>query len=255
VVASLPAARHLEVLAESGARLATDAEAAGPAALVPTCPAWTVSQLLAHQGMVHRWAAAHLGHGDLADVPNQTDVARAEPDLLGWYRTGLVELQRAFAQAPDDVAAMVFLPDAPPPRRFWARRQAHETTIHGVDALAARLGRVPTGAEVGLDPDVAVDGIDELLCGFLPRGKRSKLDAAAPCVIAIEPTDAPRRWVLTVAKDEPLTVTTGAGAADATFAGTAAELYLGLWNRGAEFATDGRAEILATWRAHQRVTW
>jgi hypothetical protein len=66
---------------------------------------------------------------------------------------------------------MVFLNDAPPPRRFWARRQAHETTIHSVDAIAARSQRWPTASDVAIDPLLAADGIDELLMGFITRGK------------------------------------------------------------------------------------
>ena len=62
---------------------------------------------------------------------------------------------------------MVFLRDSPAPREFWARRQAHETTIHRADAVAAGLGRRPRSAELDLDPAFAVDGLDELLTGFL----------------------------------------------------------------------------------------
>ena len=39
-------------------RMAVWSRAAGPDASVPTCPGWTVRDLLAHQGMVHRWATA-----------------------------------------------------------------------------------------------------------------------------------------------------------------------------------------------------
>ena len=74
---------------------------------------------------------------------------------------------------------MVFLKDAPPPRRFWARRQAHETTIHSVDAVAAALGRWPTASDVTIDPVLAADGIDELLTGFITRGK-GRLHTAEP---------------------------------------------------------------------------
>jgi hypothetical protein len=103
--------------------------------------------------------------------------------------------------------------------------------------------------------ELAVDGIDELVCGFMPRGKKSSLVELAPCTIVIETSDAPQAWTLTVG-DGPLQTEPGqADDADATFRGTAAGLYLGLWNRGEDFIVDGRADVLAEWRARQRVTW
>ena len=252
---SLMLDQHIEVLAKSGSRLADHAETAGRDAPVPSCPAWTTAHLVAHEGMVHRWAAAHLRGGDLSNVPLQSQVVNDEPDLIGWFRAGLVDLLEAIADAPHDVKAMVFLRDAPAPRRFWARRQAHETTIHAVDAQAAELGRLPLTQEVGTTTELAADGIDELVCGFMPRGKTSSLAAVAPCTIVIDPTDAPQAWTLTVGEG-PLRAEPGRGDdPDATFTGTAAGLYLGLWNRGEDFTVDGRTDVLPEWRARQRVTW
>src|SRR5262252_5184863 len=51
---------HLTALRHSGKALREAAAAAGLEAKVPTCPSWTVSALVSHQGMVHRWAAANL---------------------------------------------------------------------------------------------------------------------------------------------------------------------------------------------------
>ena len=252
---SLMLDQHIEVLAKAGTRLADHAEAAGRDAPVPSCPAWTTAHLVAHQGMVHRWACAHLRGGDLSNVPLQSQIVNDEPDLVGWFRFGLVDLLEAIADAPHDLKAMVFLRDAPAPRRFWARRQAHETTIHAVDAQAAELARLPTTDEVGTSTEFAVDGIDELVCGFMPRGKASSLAGLAPCTIVIEPSDAPQASTLTVGEG-PLRAEPGRGAdADATFRGTSAGIYLGLWNRGEDFTVDGRSDVLGEWRARQRVTW
>jgi hypothetical protein len=41
----------------------------------------------------------------------------------------------------------------------------------------------------------------------------------------------------------------------ATFSGTAAELYLGLWNRGSELLATGRPGVLEAWRDRQRIRW
>ncbi|HEY3485956.1 MAG TPA: maleylpyruvate isomerase N-terminal domain-containing protein, partial [Ilumatobacteraceae bacterium] len=159
---SLTFEAHLAAVEESGTRLVELATEAGLDAKVPTCPAWDVRALLAHQAMVHRWATAHVRGDDPGALPAQTTL-RKRDDLPEFYREGLGALLDALRTAPADLRAMRFLNDAPPPREFWARRQAHETTIHMVDALAATLGRFPIADEADLDPTVAADGIDELL--------------------------------------------------------------------------------------------
>ena len=103
---------------------------------------------------------------------------------------------------------------------------------------------------------MAVDGIDELLRGFFTRG-RSKLYDGTAYRFAVEPRDADRRWIVDVA--ERLTVEPGdppaAGDVAATITGTAAELYLALWNRGADVVVTGRSDVLEQWAATQRVRW
>jgi uncharacterized protein (TIGR03083 family) len=252
---SLTFAGHVDIIDRSGTRLADLATQAGLEAPVPTCPKWTVDDLVAHQAMVHRWATAHVRGDDPDAAPSVTDIHDTATDLVGYYRDGLVALVEALRAAPPDLEAMTFLNDAPPPREFWARRQAHETTIHMVDALAASLGRLPTADEVDVAPAVAVDGIDELLRGFFTRG-RAKLYDGSEYTLAVAPTDVPRRWLVNVA--ERLTVEAGdpdCDAAEAAITGSVSRLYLALWNRGDEADAVGRAGVLERWRATQRVTW
>jgi hypothetical protein len=123
-----------------------------------------------------------------------------------------------------------------------------------VDALAAALGRFPTADEADVATDLAVDGVDELLRGFLTRGK-SKLFDGAEYTIAVEPRDADRRWVVHVAEQATVEAGEVPNDADVTLAGTAAELYLALWNRGDDTAVVGPNEVLERWRATQRIAW
>jgi uncharacterized protein (TIGR03083 family) len=245
---------HLEALARSGAALADAAAAAGPTAKVPTCPAWDVTKLVLHQGMVHRWAAANLrGERDHDTAASQAE-GRAAASLLDWYAQGLAALVDTVRATPADAKAMVFLRDAPPPRRFWARRQAHETTIHSVDAVAARLGRWPTAADVAIDPVLAADGIDELLLGFITRGK-GQLHAAEPYRLLIRAEDTGHAWTLRIG-DGPIVTTPGAvEEPEVVFSGTAVQLYLSLWNRADEITTSGRADLLDQWRKQVRIRW
>jgi uncharacterized protein (TIGR03083 family) len=251
---SLAFAEHLTALESRGQRLADFAIEAGMDTPVPTCPTWTTGDLVAHQAMVHRWATAHVRGDDPASVPNQTEIRTTVDDLIGYYRDGHRTLVTALSDAAPDITAMTFLNDASSPREFWARRQSHETTIHMVDALAACRGRLPTAEETGVETALAVDGIDELLRGFLTRG-RSKLFDGNEYMILVQPSDSDRRWNVRVA--ERLTVEPDESIVDAdvTFTGTAAELYLALWNRGDELSAKGRADVLAQWRASLRVRW
>ncbi len=250
---------HVDAVESAAERLAHHVEGLDVAAAVPTCPRWTVADLLAHQTMVHRWATAHVSGGDPEAVPSKGATIEAQPDLLGHYRDGVGPLVEALRAAGPDREAMTFLRDAPPPGHFWARRQAHETTVHGVDGLAARLGRVPTALEVaasGLTPELALDGLDELLCGFVTRG-RSKVVVDEPVTVHVRPTDVDEQWTMRVhERIETVHGPTSVDDGDAVLSGTAVQLYLGLWNRGDEVVARGRRrDLLEVWRASQRVRW
>ncbi len=239
---------HIDAIARRGDVLATAARAAGLDAPAPTCPRWDVRALVAHQGGVHRWAAANLrGEKDPTQPP-------APDDPFPWYAEGLDELLTTLRSSADDVTAMVFLKDAPPPRAFWARRQAHETTIHSVDAMAAAHGAVPPVSELGIAPELAADGIDELLTGFITRG-RGQLHASPGYALLVRTDDTGHAWTVRVG-DGPITTAVGDdGTADAEFSGTAAQVYVSLWNRADELTVKGRTETLDEWRHAIKIRW
>ena len=163
------------------------ARKAGMDAAVPTAPEWNVRELIAHQGMVHRWSTAHVNGVEVDSEALRTEGLEAEDPVL-WLRDGGLRLIKALQDAPEDLEAPVFLRNAPDPRHFWARRQCHETTIHSVDAQSAALGRIPRAADTEVTREVSLDGIDELLRGFHTR-KRSGLRSDSPIGLAIRPTD------------------------------------------------------------------
>ncbi|MFB7909976.1 maleylpyruvate isomerase family mycothiol-dependent enzyme [Kitasatospora sp. NPDC056076] len=221
---------HIEAVRREGALLADAAARTDLTTPVPTCPDWRLSDLLRHIGQVHRWAAAFPAKGLSAPPEGADRQAVVGPDpsdaaLLDWYREGHAALLTVLSEAPADVECWTFLP-APSPLAFWARRQAHETAVHRFDADAAAGSPGP-----GVDGTLALDGIDELLRGFLLRG-RSTVHSDDPRTIRIRPTDGPGSWHLTLSR-EPLAVTTEERPepADLTVSGPAAELYPLLWNR------------------------
>ena len=248
----LTTAQHLAGLSEALRAFVRYADRAGLEAWVPTCPDWTVLDLVAHQGMVHRWAAALLG----GERPTDEEVAAYEASgrdsehPLRWLADGAAALAEAVNGASDDVEALVFLNDAPPAREFWARRQCHETTMHAVDALAASLGRPPRPDEVWIDPELAGDGIDELLGGFLTR-PRSRLRCDEEALLVVAPDDLADWWEVGMGPRPAVTTrrTTGdepPDEADWELTGGAVELYLRLWNR---------TEPPEEWRRLTAVTW
>ena len=245
---------HLEGLREAMVAFVRYADRAGLAAPVPTTPDWSVRRLVAHQGMVHRWAAATL-RGEASTETRWEHQGATSPDPLAWLREGATEVATTIAVAPDDVDAMVFLADAGTPREFWARRQCHETAIHAVDALSAALGRRPRAAEAAwVSPEVALDGIDELLTGFLPRPV-SRLRSDEPQRIVVRPDAGRCAWVVTLSADPPVTVRAAAvepRGGDTVLAGDPVALYLTLWNRSDEVSPTGDWDL---WRDSAQVRW
>lgn len=219
---------YVKTLAREGELLAEAAERAGTDALVATCPEWRISDLLRHTGSVHRWAAGLVADGLVAPAPFPQAPETADGELLAWFREGHAALVRTLTEAPADVECWTFLPTAPPsPLAFWARRQAHETTVHRMDAESA------LGVEFGpVEPEFATDGVDELLTGFHARPK-SRVRTAEPRVLRVRAADTGAVWTVFLSPEPPRTVRGDADGApaDCTVTGTAAWLYAALWNR------------------------
>ncbi|MET9497582.1 maleylpyruvate isomerase family mycothiol-dependent enzyme [Streptomyces sp. NPDC006552] len=241
-------AEHLHVLDTEGRRLAAAAEQAGVDAKVPTCPDWQVRDLLRHVGMVHRWAAGFVAEGHQGPYPDGGLPDLDGEPLLDWFRRGHTYLVETLTQAPPDVSCWAFLP-APTPLAFWARRQAHETTIHRVDAQSA----LPTAPDP-VAGDVAVDGIDELLRGMHAR-KKSRVRSAQPRVLRVRATDADATWTVRITEEPPRAERGATDEADCELAGPAARLYLSLWNRLPFPSLSGDASVAALWRERSAITW
>lgn len=250
---------HLEGVRRSSAVFAGAMAGTDPTAPVATCPDWNALDLLTHLGMVHRWATALItGDAEIAADPDAlAEQGRTADDRLAWFTQGVQRLLIALDDAPADLEALVFLKEAPTARLFWARRQCHETTIHAADALSA-AGLPVLPGELGLTPDLAADGIDELLRGFWQRG-RTTHRSPEPYAVAVRPTDAPWCWLvevgpegtvsqrLTAAETEAALASTSEARPRHSVSGTAADLYLALWNRGGEVTDD--AKIIPRWHA------
>ncbi|MGW7447219.1 maleylpyruvate isomerase family mycothiol-dependent enzyme [Kitasatospora sp. NPDC054795] len=250
---------HIDALRLEGTRLAEAAARTELSAPVPTCPEWRLTDLLRHIGSVHRWAATIPSQGlrarpDEADAQAAVGPVPSDAALLDWYREGHAALVDVLTAAPADLECWTFLP-SPRPLAFWARRQAHETSIHRHDADAAAGTPGPV-----VDTTLALDGIDELVSGFMTRS-RSALRSDRPRTLQVRATDGAGSWRLTITQEPPV-VTTGESSepADLTLTGPAHELYPLLWNRlSAERATETKAigdqDLLGLWSDAAAVRW
>ncbi|MHC0433779.1 maleylpyruvate isomerase family mycothiol-dependent enzyme [Streptomyces sp. O3] len=247
-------AEYLRVLEKEGQLLADNAELAGLEAAVPTCPGWRVRDLLRHTGMVHRWATAFVAEGHRSPRPGDGEPELDGAELLAWFRAGHARLVTVLQDAPADVECWTFLP-APSPLAFWARRQAHETTVHRMDsqsALRGTDGNIADGDTADgdtIDAAFAVDGIDELLCGMHSRAK-SRVRSAQPGVLRVRATGTGTDavWTVRISEQTPVTERSDAGASDCELSGPAAQLYLALWNRAPVPHITGDPELARLWR-------
>lgn len=156
---ALEAPRVLELIAADVARVAALSAESDPTRPVPSCPKWTLADLVGHLGRVHRWATAivtRLPQERIELSAEEVGLPQEWSKVPEWFAAGGAALIDALGQA--DLDAPCYAWGADQHARFWLRRQLHETAIHRVDAELAVLGEA--GA---LDAAVAVDNIDEFL--------------------------------------------------------------------------------------------
>jgi uncharacterized protein (TIGR03083 family) len=246
-------ADHIAALRRQGTLLAEAAERADLEEPIPTTPEWSMRDLVRHMGDVHRWARTHVAEGRMQPIGREELSKIAGPlpgdaGLLDWFREGHDRLVRTLETADPQIQCWSFLP-APSPLAFWARRQAHETGIHRADAQS------PTGRITPFLPDLAVDGIDELLLGFF-GGNGDKAAKTPTRTLYVRATDADAGW-LAFMKDRSLRHDGPDPMADCAVRGAASDLYLLLWNRrmadGLEVTGD--RSVLDDWRQNAQVHW
>jgi uncharacterized protein (TIGR03083 family) len=266
---------HIGALDVQGRRMAAAAASAGLDAVVPSCPAWRVRDLLRHTGYVHRWAAGYVA-GQLTEmVPELTEAEQLsggapDSELLDWFLDGHGTLVAALRSADPGMSAWTFLA-APSALAFWARRQSHETAIHCADAeLAAGSGH-------DLPAEFAADGVDELLIGFFGRDAAGAGEAGpspasatggtggdATRLLLVRAADTGHDWHARLDPGGSRVISTGRGHGPAgvpaacAVTGPATALYLLLWNRSGltpDVEVAGDAALLSSWRASMHVTW
>lgn len=220
-----PAREYLPVLRELTGAFAGRLRTADPAAPVPDCGGWAVTDLATHLGNVHRWAATIVRTGE---VHPQDFAVAPEADLVPWYAEG-ARLLLGELEAADPEDPCWHFGGTGKTKAFWYRRQVHETAVHLAD-----LGGDPV-----LAPAVAADGVDEVLGSMLPRVTRWHAVPRLPGPVTLRATDTGDAW--TVHPGEPPALGPAVPGA-ATVEAPARDLLLRLWNRsGPEPRVTGEA--------------
>ena len=238
---------YVDAVEREGRRLV---EAAGRAALddrVPSCPEWDVRELVRHAAGVHTWAAMSVGgrrtdeiEGDLEDIVGGWP---RDGELLAWADAAVTAVVDVLRQADPEFDYFTWLP-GPTPLTMWCRRMAHETGIHRVDAELAAGGDVTP-----FEPELAADGVDELLLGMIGDWDKD-VAVDAPLVLRLEATDVDRAWTVTIRPDGLRPRAGREGEPHGTVSGTASDLLRVTYNRGGDTQVIGdRAALEAWWGA------
>jgi uncharacterized protein (TIGR03083 family) len=208
--------RYLELIRTDSALLLEAAERNWEAP-VPSCPGWTALDLLRHVGQVYE-------HKVLCMTLDREPVSeeRTTPESGAWFtRQRDALLEQLAKRQPNQQTHTWFPPDQTV--GFWYRRMALETAVHRVDA------EIAIGSRTAIDPDLATDGVDELL-GFVTFdfGDTPALAEGAGKTVQLKCGE--HRWVVTLRTDgvdrAPEDKT-----ADAGLEGRPSDLLLYLWNR------------------------
>ena len=256
----LTADELVAVVDTEAGHLADEAERVLLSDPVPTCPDWTVADLIGHLGGTHRWATAIVSRALQQNLPADEEAALLEApadpaDLLPWFRAGA---ERAGRRAAN-------------PRRQTCRRSSFSVTRRrpGSSGPDGRPTRPPFIGWTCWLPGWAgfrrprrppsrrswrSTASTNWSADFVPR-RSSRLRTTEPFVMVISPTDATASWTVAVS-DQPPVVSAGADPnAQSLISGTSAALYLGLWNRGDDIAENGTVDALGHWREQVRIAW
>ena len=248
-----------ELRAEADA-FASTVHGADLALRVPTCPEWTLEQLVHHVGRAYYWATALVTSATEAFIPFESVPEGRLPQQRGtygvWLRDGADRLVRAVAETQAESPVWTWAKD----RRagFWLRRLTYETVVHRADAAFT------TGRPYELAADLAADGVTEsleLLASRMAVNPSPALAALAGTgqTLHLHATDDglgdAGEWLIRRTPDGPLWEH-GHGKADVAVRAAAADLLLLLTGRldadNPAIEVFGDEALLAHWRENAK---
>jgi uncharacterized protein (TIGR03083 family) len=204
---------------------------------VPDCPGWTLADLMGHLGRIYRFVLAALATGQAPVDGGYQQVAPRGVQPIDWFDSGHRSLLAQLEGTSPDAATWTWWP-ADQSVAFWARRMCHETLVHRLDADGA------LEFHAGVTPELALDGVDEVLTRFVARPELSKTRATG-VPVSVDVVSGGHHWRIVVDQNV-VTVGAGEGRADAEITGAPLDLLRWSWGRlpyGA-VVTSGNAAAL-----------
>jgi len=170
---------------------------------VPSCPGWTVQDLIELLGTVHRRAAFRVG-SDVDPSGTEINPPVESSEILNWFNEGSENLYQIFTTYPADYKTWNW--SGKDQTLAWMiRRQAHEAAIHRFDAELAHMG-IPSVSAIkslpaesipfGFTPTFAKDGVGERL--EVTIGSRRNLTGTLPGSLHLHATDIDAEWTVTL---------------------------------------------------------
>jgi uncharacterized protein (TIGR03083 family) len=219
---------------DGAAFVAAVAEPEVLASSVPSCPGWTVGDLVRHLGGVYRRTRTHAATGAVNEswgpvvIPEDAPAAD-DPGVVEWFRGELGQIETFLDGLDPDLPAWNWAPQSKT-SGFWIRRSAHETAIHRWDSQLA------TGLPEPLESKLAGDTVAEALDTFLPAGRRPvPMDVQG--VVQLTAVDLGQEWHVRMRGagvallDTDTLLDDDTHPARAVASGTASDLALALWGR------------------------
>jgi uncharacterized protein (TIGR03083 family) len=214
----------LEAIRRDSDRFYATADGADPARRVPSCPDWTIEDLVWHLAEVHWFWGTDVE--TRAAGPDEIEQAKPERPagygaVIAWGRAQADRMIRLLEATPDDVPVWTWaLDESDHNVGFVRRHQVQEAAVHRWD-----IERAATGRAQPIEPDVASDSVDEMLAITLPWGVRSDKPLAGS--VHLHCTDAEGEWfVHPDGRVEPIHAK-----GDVAIRGTASDLLLALYTR------------------------
>jgi len=232
----------LRAVRDDAAELAAAARV-DPAARVPSCPDWSLRELVDHTGRVHHWVDGIVRSRAQERVRFVDQAGGPEEPAAGvrWFEQGTASMLAALAGVDEEEPVWNWFRGVAP-ARFWMRRMALETSMHRWDGQAA----VPPPQPI--DTAVALLGVDEMLDDLLPLLRTQAQELSTDAAMHLHCTDAEGEWLVRFGADGA-TVSREHAKGDVAVRATASDLYLLLWNRiGAEhLEVFGDGALLRRW--------
>lgn len=210
---------------------------------IPHIEGWTAGDVIGHTGWVARFIKLSL-EASTTNPPSRSSVSEPplSDSLLPWFSEARTDLLEAFENTDLDLARPTFT--GPQTGRWWLRRFAHETAMHRWDAASA------SGSPVPIDPDLARDGIDEVLEVFASIRLDTDVLAGKGETIHLHATDIDDgEWMITLNSDG-ISVEHGHAKGDVAARGPVSDLLLLLWSRipPTRLEVFGDSTLLERWQ-------